>query len=308
MYKFALIGAAGYVAPRHIKAIYDNGCDLKMACDPSDSVGILDKNFPNCKFFLEFEQFLNNLTNEVRCDFTSVCSPNYLHLSHISQSLKAGSNVICEKPLVLNEKGLDQLNKIQDETQKNVSCILQLRLLSTIIDLKNEINEANPDKVFDVDLSYFTSRGSWYQSSWKGDERKSGGIAANIGVHFFDLLAFLFGQNTLSHVHYRSATSAAGYLEFEKARVRWLMSINKKNIPKIAAGNPTYRSITVDGKEIEFSNGFTDLHSVSYKNILDGQRFGPEDARAAISMTSKISQMDIKRNRGEHHPLLKTLG
>ena len=309
--KFAVIGASGYIAPRHLQAIRDVGGDLVAALDRHDSVGILDSFFPNTEFFTEFEKFdyfVRSLQSDEKVGTVSICSPNHLHKSHIAFGLCAGANVICEKPLVLNPYDLDELVHLENVTGRCVNTILQLRVHPALVALKREIDAAPADKIFDVDLGYFTSRGKWYHQSWKGEEEKSGGIATNIGVHFFDMLGFLFGKNALSVAHHRSADSAGGYLEFEKARVRWVMSINKDHLPAPTPhGQFTYRSITVDGKEIEFSGGFTDLHTMSYQQVLEGRGFGVETVRPAIELVSNLRTAPLQPRVGERHPLLRSV-
>ena len=269
---FALIGAAGYIAPRHLDAIKYTENNLIAALDNNDSVGIIDSYFPNAAFFTETERFDRHIEkvklDNIKIDYTSICSPNYLHDAHIRMALRWGSNAICEKPLVLNPWNIDALIKLQSETKLTISTILQLRLHESVIKLKEKIDKSPDNKVFDVDLTYITSRGLWYYTSWKGDEKKSGGIATNIGVHFFDMLGFVFGKITKNTIHVHSHDRAAGYLEFKKARVRWFLSINEKLLPKKAIKNKlkTYRSISIEGEEFEFSKGFTELHRESHIN------------------------------------------
>jgi UDP-N-acetyl-2-amino-2-deoxyglucuronate dehydrogenase len=280
---FALIGAAGYVAPRHMKAIKETGNRLVAAMDISDSVGVIDSYFPEADFFTEFERFdrhvdlLRRKGNAV--EYVSICSPNYLHDAHIRFALRSGANAICEKPLVLNPWNLDGLLEVEKETGKSINTILQLRLHPSIIELKEKVESTPQDTRHDVDLTYITSRGHWYGISWKGDEKKSGGIATNIGVHLFDLLHFVFGSLRENVLHYSSDATAVGYLEYDSARVRWFLSVDSHNLPEIAkqAGQRTYRSITVDGEEVDFSAGFGDLHTASYQNILDERGFGLEN-------------------------------
>jgi len=303
--RFALIGAAGYIAPRHMRAINEIGGDLVTAYDVNDSVGIIDSHFPDARFFVEFERFDRHIDKLHRrgdqIDYVGVCSPNYLHDAHSRFAMRCGADAICEKPLVLNPWNIDGLAEMERETGKRVYSILQLRLHPAIIALKQKI-DAEPDKIHDVDLSYITSRGQWYHTSWKGDVSKSGGIATNIGVHFFDMLGHLFGKNTQSVVHLRDDNRAAGYLEFERARVRWFLSVDRNDLPEQVKGKqPTYRSITIDGDEIEFSGGFTDLHTQSYQQILAGNGFGLDDARPSIEMVSAIRNADIKPSSGEQH-------
>ncbi|WP_306048651.1 Gfo/Idh/MocA family protein [Oceaniradius stylonematis] len=305
--RYALIGAAGYIAPRHLKAIKETGGTLDVAYDVTDSVGIMDSHFPDAAFFTEFERFEADVYRRGRdgdgIDYVGICSPNYLHKAHMAFSLRGGADAICEKPLVLHPEDLDDLAALEAETGKTIYSILQLRLHPAILALKERIAAGPADKIYDVDLGYFTSRGAWYHASWKGFEHKSGGIATNIGVHFFDMLAFVFGALRENVVHYRAADAAAGYLEFDKARVRWILSINRYHLPAhTPAGQTTHRSITVEGEEIEFSGGFTDLHTASYQGILEGQGFGLEQVRPSIEVVSNIRTAPIEPNRGERHP------
>lgn len=311
-YNFALIGAAGYIAPRHMKAIKDTGNRLCAALDKSDSVGVIDSYFPNSAFFLEPERFDRHLDKlrrqgEQQIDYVSICSPNYLHDAHIRLALRNQANAICEKPLVLNPWNVDALQEIEKENGKHINVILQLRHHQAILDLKKQINEGPKDKIYDIDLTYITSRGKWYQISWKGDKTKSGGIATNIGVHFFDMLTWIFGDVDSNIVHYTSEEQAAGLLILKRARVRWLLSLDYNLIPAPvrASGQRTFRSISVDGKEIEFSGGFTDLHTESYKHILSGDGFTPEDARKSIEIVHTIRNAEVKGLSGDYHPLLK---
>lgn len=312
---FALIGASGYIAPRHLKAIKETGNNLIAALDPFDSVGIMDGFFPNADFFVEPERFdrhLDKLRRKNRgnqVQFVSICSPNYLHDSHIRMALRNEAHAICEKPIVLNPWNIDALKAIERESGKNIFTILQLRLHPSIIALKKEIDEGSGDRIYNVDLSYITSRGRWYQISWKGDASKSGGVATNIGVHFFDMLAYLFGELKENIVHHSNENKAAGYLEFKKARVRWFLSIDYNDIPKDIreAGQRTYRSITVDKNEIEFSGGFTDLHTVSYQNILNGNGFRIEETRSSINTVFHIRNSNPVGIRGDYHPLANGL-
>lgn len=284
------------MAPRHMKAIQDNGCRLSVALDGSDSVGVIDSYFPDARFFTEFERFdrhidkLRRTRPDDRIEIVSVCSPNYLHDSHIRFGLRSHADVICEKPLVLNPHNIDGLEAMERETGHRVYSILQLRLHPSVIALKRRIDHASPDQRFSVDLKYITSRGNWYLQSWKGDETRSGGIATNIGVHFFDMLHFLFGPAQDRRVHLRSATQAAGTLAFERASVRWFLSIDYNDIPDDAkrSGQRTFRKINIDGDAFEFSSGFTDLHTTSYAAILDGRGFGLSEARQAIETVADI--------------------
>lgn len=307
---YALIGAAGYIAPRHLQSIRATGGRLAVAYDVTDSVGIMDSHFPDAAFFVEFERFeahvhsLRRAGSEI--DYVGICSPNYLHKSHIAFALRSGADAICEKPLVLYPNDLDDLADLEAETGRRINTILQLRLHPSIIALRSRIANGPADKVYNVDLGYFTSRGAWYHASWKGVEHKSGGIATNIGVHFFDMLNFVFGPIRENIVHHRGSDSAAGYLEFKQARVRWLLSINRDHLPPhTPTGQTTHRSITVDGEEIEFSGGFTDLHTASYQNILDGKGYGLDVVRNSIDIVSHIRTAPIEPHRGEQHPDIK---
>lgn len=294
MKNFALIGAAGYIAPRHLQAIKDTGNNLVAALDKFDSVGIMDSFFPHADFFAEFERFDRHLDKLKRfgqkIDFVSICSPNYLHDSHIRFALRHQADAICEKPLVLNPWNVDALVDIEKETGKKVNTILQLRLHPNIIQLKKEIDAAPQDKIFEVDLTYITSRGKWYHHSWKGDEMKSGGIATNIGIHFFDMLLWVFGECKNIEITSYEADKASGYLELKKARVKWMLSINENDLPTEAKlkGKRTFRSLKMNGTEIEFSDGFTELHTKSYTEILAGKGFGLNDARPSIELAHQI--------------------
>ncbi len=316
MKNFALIGASGYIAPRHLKAIKDTNNNLLAALDRFDSVGIMDSYFPNADFFVEPERFdrhLEKLKNEngIELAYVSICTPNYLHDSHIRMALRRGADAICEKPLVLNPWNLDALQKTEKESGQRVWNILQLRLHQSIIDLKAKVDAAPKDKVFDIDLTYLTSRGNWYYTSWKGDQTKSGGIATNIGVHFYDMLSWIFGNLKENIVHVQTHDRASGYLEFERARVRWFLSINYDVLPeKIKSKSQrTYRSITIEGEELEFSGGFTDLHTRVYEGVLAGNGFGLEDARQAIEIVHTIRNSEPVGLKGEYHPFAaKELG
>lgn len=314
MTNYALIGAAGYIAPRHLKAIKETGGNLAVAYDINDSVGIMDSHFPDAAFFTEFEQFETHVDALRRAgtkiDYAGICSPNYLHKAHMGFTLRAGADAICEKPLVLEVSDIDDLAAMEKETGNRINSILQLRLHPAIIALCDKVAAGDPDKIYDVDLGYFTSRGAWYHTSWKGFTHKSGGIATNIGVHFYDMLSFIFGPNKSNIVHHRGLDSAAGYLEFQRARVRWVLSINRNHLPDhTPAGQTTHRSITVEGEEIEFSGGFTDLHTASYQNVLDGNGYGLDVVRPSIELVSHIRNADIEPGRGERHPdLAKIIG
>ncbi len=312
MKKFALIGAAGYIAPRHMQAIKATGNELVAAYDPNDSVGVIDSHFPQAHFFTEFERFdrhidkLSRQSSDKKIDFMSICSPNYLHDSHMRFALRSGADAICEKPLVLNPWNIEGLLEIEKDTGNKVHTILQLRLHPSIIALKEKVKNGPSDHKYEVDLTYITSRGKWYLQSWKGDTNKSGGIATNIGVHFFDMLHFIFGDLQENIVHSVSETMSSGYLEYENARVRWFLSIDVEDVPTeiLATGQRTFRSITVDGEEIEFSSGFTDLHNRSYEKILDGQGFGLEENLVAITTVTHIRDTRPIGLQGDYHPFL----
>lgn len=314
MKKFALIGAAGYIAPRHMKAIKETGNTLVCGYDTNDSVGIIDSISPQSEFFTEFERFADfactlQRAPETALDYVAVCSPNYLHKSHIAAGLRMGCDVICEKPLVPSADLLDELVALEEETGRKVFNILQLRHHQAILDLKKKVaTEQRADK-YDVELTYITSRGKWYMESWKGDPRKSFGVATNIGVHFFDMLHFVFGGLQKNVLHYANEYKAAGYLEYEKARVPWFLSIDANDLPGSVKGKqPTYRSITCEGDEIEFSGGFTDLHTVSYAEILAGRGYGIEDARHCVETVNYIRTAPaVKAEPGEGHPFLNRL-
>jgi len=314
MKNFALIGAAGYIAPRHMKAIKETNNNLVVALDKCDSVGIIDSYFPEADFFTEFERFDRHVDKLKRrgknIDYVSICTPNYLHDAHIRWALRSGANAICEKPLVLNPWNIDGLEELEKETGKKVYNILQLRLHPSIIALKEKVTKEikeNPNKVYDIDLTYLTSRGKWYFISWKGDESKSGGIATNIGVHFYDMLSWIFGEVEENIVHLKTEFANAGFLKLKHANVRWFLSVIYDYIPDEikAKGQRTYRSITVDGEEIEFSGGFTDLHTRSYEEILKGNGFGLNEARKSIEIVSTIRHLESVGLKGEYHPFAK---
>ncbi len=308
---FALIGVGGYIAPRHLKAIKDTGNNLIAAYDRFDSVGIMDSYFPNAKFFTEQELFdrhitkLQNLKEGV--DMVSICTPNYLHDAHIRYGLRLGADVISEKPLVLNPWNVDALKEVEKQTGGKVNNILQLRLHGTIKALKEKIDNGPKGNVYDMDLTYITSRGNWYYTSWKGDVHKSGGVATNIGVHFYDMLQWVFGKVKTNVVHVSSHDRVAGYLEFEKARVRYFLSINENTLPAEirAAGKRTYRLIELDGEEVEFSDGFTELHTDSYKKILAGEGYGLEDVKPCIEIVHDIRHAVPIGLKGDYHPYAK---
>jgi len=301
MKNFALIGAGGYIAPRHMKAIKDTGNNLIAALDKNDSVGILDSYFPEADFFTEFERFDRHLEKLKRqgkkIDFVSVCSPNYLHDAHIRFGLRIGADVICEKPIVLNPWNIEALREIEKETGNQVFSILQLRLHPAIIALKEKIDSGPAGKKYTVDLQYITSRGHWYHTSWKGDMSKSGGIATNIGVHFFDMLMWIFGPVKENTVNMHSQVTASGKLELEKATVNWMLSIDVNTLPEAvkAAGKRTYRTLTIDGDAFEFSEGFTELHTTSYANIIAGNGFPLTENLRAIELVHEIRNFGINK-------------
>ncbi|KQU54775.1 oxidoreductase [Bosea sp. Leaf344] len=306
MTNFALIGAAGYIAPRHMQAIKAVGGDLRVAYDPNDSVGIIDSHFPQAHFFTEFERFDRHVDKLQRrgehLDYISICSPNYLHDAHIRFGLRSGSDVICEKPLVLNPWNIDGLAEIEQQTGRKVNTILQLRLHPAIQALKERVAQSN--ERHSVDLTYITSRGRWYHASWKGDDAKSGGVATNIGVHFFDMLAYVFGPLQSQTASLRQPERAGGLLSYEKADIRWFLSVDANDLPDSVKGKKTtYRSITMDGEEVEFSEGFTDLHTRSYQEILAGRGYGLDDVRFCVEVVSEFRNAPIKAG-GERHPFV----
>ena len=307
---FGIIGVAGYIAVRHLKAIKDTGNNLLASLDKFDSVGRIDFYFPESDFFVEFERFDRHFDKLKRTgtkiDYVSICSPNYLHDSHIRFALRQQADAVCEKPIVLNPWNVDALQQIEKETGRNIYTILQLRLHPRIIELRELIRNGPKNKIYDIDMTYITSRGNWYQFSWKGDVQKSGGVATNIGIHFFDMLIWIFGDVKQNIVHISEYNKAAGYLELENARVRWYLSIDANDLPDCnkETGQRTCRSIKVDGKEIEFSEGFTDLHTLSYKEILAGNGFGLHDARNSVETAYTIRNMTPIGLIGDYHPLL----
>jgi UDP-N-acetyl-2-amino-2-deoxyglucuronate dehydrogenase len=308
MTNFALIGAAGYVAPRHMRAMNAVGGDLRVAYDPNDSVGIIDSYFPDANFFVEFERFDRQIDKMSRrgekIDYVTVCSPNYLHDAHCRFGLRSDADVICEKPLVLNPWNIDGLAEMEQQTGRKISTILQLRLHPAIQELKKRI-DASPNNQFAVDLTYITSRGRWYHTSWKGDEAKSGGVATNIGVHFFDMLSYVFGPTSMNVVHLRERDRAAGFLVCGRANIRWFLSIDRRDLPaSVPPDKTTYRSITLDGEMVEFSEGFTDLHTRSYEEILAGRGFGVPEVRPSIDIVSQFRQGPVELNRGECHTIV----
>ncbi|RME27693.1 MAG: gfo/Idh/MocA family oxidoreductase, partial [Candidatus Zixiibacteriota bacterium] len=302
MKNFAITGVGGYVAPRHLAAIRDTGNLLVAAVDPSDSVGIIDRFFPDARFFTEFERFdrhcekLRRTDDSKRIHCVSICSPNYLHDAHVRFALRIGADAICEKPLVLNPWNIDALAELERESGRKVNTILQLRVHPSIIALREKLMQDKSGRKHDVVLTYVTSRGPWYLVSWKGQLDRSGGLATNIGIHFFDLVIWLFGKVKTNEVHVSTTMHVGGYLELERADVRWFLSIDRADLPPASreAGKPTYRSITIDGEEVEFSEGFTDLHTEVYRRTLAGQGFGLEDARPSIQVVHDIREAPPK--------------
>ena len=317
MKNFALIGAAGYIAPRHLQAIHETGNRLVAAVDPHDSVGILDRYFPDARFFTEIERFdrhLERLRRErrnERVDYVSVCSPNYLHDAHCRLGMRIHADVVCEKPLTINPWNIDALAELEQEFGQRVYTILQLRLLPVLQGLRQRLEAERPRQRARLCLSYITRRGAWYQTSWKGDATKSGGVLMNIGVHFFDLLLWLFGACRHSEVHHSSAEKMAGYLELEWADVTWFLSVDRADLPPgyFESGRPAYRSLTMNGNEIEFSDGFNDLHTVSYREILAGRGFGLSDAKPSVELVYALRTLPIVAARPEraHPQLVQTL-
>ena len=309
---FGIIGVAGYIAVRHLRAIKETGNNLLASLDRFDSVGLIDNFFPESDFFVEFERFDRHFDklkrNGTKIDYVSICSPNYLHDSHIRFALRHHADAICEKPIVLNPWNVEALQEIENETGNKIFTVLQLRLHPKIIELREKIRNGPKGKVYNVDMSYITSRGNWYSISWKGDIQKSGGVATNIGIHFFDMISWVFGDTKKNIVHLSEPNKAAGYLELENARVRWFLSIDYNDIPDTVkkAGQRTFRSITVDGEEIEFSEGFTDLHTLTYKEILAGRGFGLKEARQSVETAYTIRNSKPVGLQGDYHPILKT--
>lgn len=312
MKRFAMTGAAGYIAPRHLRAIRDTGNTLVAALDPFDSVGILDSYFPEAEFFTQpelFEQYLDNLRrNGQGVDYLSVCSPNHLHEAHIRMALRLGADAICEKPLVLNPQEIDRLRELEAETGHRVWTVLQLRTHPALLALKEKLEAEGSSSPKELTLTYVTSRGTWYLRSWKGREELSGGLATNIGVHFFDMLVWLFGRVCWVEVHHREDKMVAGYLELERARARWFLSVDVNHVPLVlrGKGQRTYRSITLDGQEIEFSEGFTDLHTEVYRRTLQGQGFGLDDTYEAIATVARIRNLPITQGSTNKHPFLES--
>jgi len=309
---FGIIGVAGYIAVRHLHAIKETGNNLLASLDKFDSVGRIDNYFPESDFFVEFERFDRHFDKLKRTgtkiDYVSICSPNYLHDSHIRFALRHQAEAICEKPIVLNPWNIDALQEIENETGRKIYTVLQLRLHPKILELREKIMNGPKGKIYDIDMTYVTSRGNWYSISWKGDIQKSGGVATNIGIHFFDMLSWIFGNTKKNIVHYLEPHKAAGYLDLEHARIRWFLSLDYNDIPGSAkeSGRRTYRSITVDGEEIEFSEGFADLHTLTYKEILTGKGFGLKEARQSVEIAYTIRNSKPIGLKGDYHPILKT--
>lgn len=312
MKNFAITGVAGYIAPRHLQAIKDTGNNLVAAVDPHDSVGILDRYFPKTSFFTEFERFdrhldkLKRTQSEEKIDYLTICSPNNLHDAHIRLALRVGADAICEKPLVLNPWNLDRLEEIEHETEKKVYTILQLRVHPSLVAIKQELEKKHKNIKHNVALTYITSRGPWYQYSWKGKEEISGGVATNIGIHFFDLLMWLFGGMQKNHLFLREPNKTSGFIELKNANVQWYLSIDGNDLPKdaIAKGRSTHRSITIDGKELEFTDGFTDLHTKVYEEIINGNGFGIETARPSVEAAYDIRHLPLTNIKELYHPIL----
>lgn len=315
MKNFAITGVGGYIAPRHLQAIRDTGNRLVAAADPHDAVGILDRYAFEVRFFNEIERFDRHLEKlrrgpkEHRVDFVSICSPNHLHDAHIRLALRTGADAICEKPLVINPWNLDALQEIERETGRTVRTILQLRVHPQLVELQQQLAR-DTGKRHQVRLTYITARGSWYDVSWKGHPERSGGIVTNIGIHFFDLLLWLFGAVGRSEVHLREAHRAGGFLELQRADVQWYLSTDAADLPfPVQPGKrTTFRSITVDGREIEFSEGFTDLHTRVYEQILAGDGFGIDTARPSIELTSSIREAVPGAGVAEAHPQVVSRG
>jgi UDP-N-acetyl-2-amino-2-deoxyglucuronate dehydrogenase len=310
---FGIIGVAGYIAVRHLHAIKETGNNLLASLDKFDSVGRIDNYFPDSDFFVEFERFDRHFDKLKRTgtkiDYVSICSPNYLHDSHIRFALRHQAEAICEKPIVLNPWNIDALQEIENETGHKIYTVLQLRLHPKILELREMIRNGPKGKVYDIDMTYVTSRGNWYSISWKGDLQKSGGVATNIGIHFFDMLSWIFGDTRKNIVHISEPHKAAGYLELENARVRWFLSLDYKDIPLSfrESGKRTYRSVTVNGEEIEFSEGFADLHTETYKEILAGRGFGLKEARQSVETAYNIRNSKPVGLQGDYHPILRTI-
>lgn len=313
MKNFSILGVAGYIAPRHIQAIHESGNKLVCAMDPNDSVGILDRYTRDVAFFTDFERYEDFIESvkgtERQIEYTTICSPNFLHHSHMRLAMNHGCDVICEKPLALTESELDDLLRFEDQYKKKISTILQLRVHESILKLKNKIDKSAPKEKYDIELTYLTSRGPWYFESWKGDPNKSGGLITNIGIHFFDMLTWIFGKEVKSELHIKTNSVASGYLELERARVKWLLSIDFDLLPESVkkAGKTTFRSIKIDGEELEFSTGFTDLHTTIYKNVLNGKVFSVEDTRESTRIVEELRSASILGVNSNSHQLARGL-
>lgn len=312
-FNFAMTGVAGYIAPRHLKAIKETGNVLVSAVDPHDSVGVLDQYFPEARFFTEFERFDRHLEKlrrgqeNSRVHYLTVCSPNYLHDAHCRLALRVGADVICEKPLVINPWNTTPLQELESESGKRIYTVLQLRVHPKLIELKKALHRQSGARPFEVSLTYVTGRGRWYQVSWKGMPEKSGGISTNIGIHFFDLLIWLFGGVESSRVYRSDPACMSGFLALERARVKWFLSVDCGDLPEDArrAGRTTYRSITIDGRDVEFTDGFADLHTRVYEEIFAGRGFGIDDARPSIDLVHRIRTSEISQPDGDIHPFLR---
>lgn len=311
---FALIGVGGYIAPRHLKAIRDTGNDLVAVTDPFDSVGVLDGYFDNVDYFREFERFDRHVEKLRReghgrqIQWVSICSPNFLHDAHIRFAMREGADAICEKPLVLNPWNLNMLEDLEKETGRRVFTLLQLRVHPAIVELKKRLDAEPAGKRHLIDLTYITPRGNWYLFSWKGSLEKSGGLATNIGIHFFDLLTWLFGPCQHVSVHYADQKKTGGYFRFESADARWFLSVDKADLTlaPCAPGDSTYRSLTIDGEAVEFSKGFTDLHTVVYEQTLAGNGFTIQDARPSIELAYTVRHAEVVRGDGDQmHEIIR---
>lgn len=308
---FALIGAAGYIAPRHMRAISEAGGHLVAAVDPHDSVGALDQCFPTARFFTDealFRQFVqtrNNRDAQGPVDYVSICSPNHLHSVHTQQVLELGSSVICEKPLATTPQALEGLAKAERSSGHRVFTVLQLRLLPSLVELRRRIRKRAPGDKLDVVLTYVTRRGPWYDVSWKGDPDKSGGVAMNVGIHLFDLVLWLFGPCAHSELHLNGARRMAGFLELERANVRWLLSLEHSDLPATATrrGHAAHRSLMIDGQDIEMT-GFSDLHTATYREILNGRGFCIEDARPSVELVNQLTRAAITTSSDSIHPAI----
>lgn len=312
---FTLTGASGYIAPRHLRAIKETGNNLIAALDPNDSAGIIDSYFDNCSFFTEFERFDRHLEKlkrqnaDHRVHYVSICSPNYLHDAHARFALRIGADAICEKPVVLNPWNIDALQELENESSNKIYTILQLRAHPSIVALKEKFQNDKSGHKKDICLTYITSRGPWYQVSWKGKMEQSGGLTTNIGIHFFDMLMWIFGGVQHNEIHHADSMKTSGYLELENARIKWFLSIDKNDLPQAIQekNQRTFRSITIDGDEIEFSDGFTDLHTIVYQRTLDGNGFDLEDARPSIELVHKIRNEAITTSKDNYHPFLNLI-